>query len=527
MKGKQIRLLSMLLGCVNIMVCGKILGELGLACLLVALECFALWWVLLGEGAGAGLGRLLAVKRKKEQLRAVAEIEKRSILTWLLLAVCGVGLMAVSSGTFAQTVFQVPYSRYIILLLAPAIFLRILGEILIGCLNGESVTSPAWISAFLRQVLSLGFLLVFAGVLKQYGKKVSALLLVSAFEAMYGGFGVAIAVDIAEILVFLFLLFIYLGNRRPGKKHNMEGMRYTETYFETMRTLFFTRGNHCLGGILLLVPLWGCTILYQHNTEGTAIAEIGALFGVYGAICGICIFVLCAEALPLASRVGNFIRHQDTRGAKNLFQNGLHMTIINSLFWTTFLAVMCKPVSELFGMEHALMTESVLKTATVVILGVVLSFYCGNVLWELERKWLVFGVWAGGDILSLILFILLYNLGVGPTLAIGYALAGASICTGVTYMILGCRALRAGIHWVNVFGIPVIAVGVVGLISIPVRNLLFVYVGSVMTLTIGLLFAAFVYWTLLLISRSIKEQEIRGMFCRGMIKALGHLYRVF
>ena len=51
-----------------------------------------------------------------------------------------------------------------------------------------------------------------------YGEKVSSLLRQENFTGMYSGLGIALAIDISELFVILFLGLIYKGSRRFEKR---------------------------------------------------------------------------------------------------------------------------------------------------------------------------------------------------------------------------------------------------------------------------------------------------------------------
>lgn len=78
-----------------------------------------------------------------------------------------------------------------------------------GNFQSEGSEMPSAVSAILRQVFYFGLGLLFLGIFRTYGEKVSLLLKKDDFTAMYGAMGVALGIVISEVLVLIFVFVIY------------------------------------------------------------------------------------------------------------------------------------------------------------------------------------------------------------------------------------------------------------------------------------------------------------------------------
>lgn len=75
-----------------------------------------------------------------------------------------------------EKVFLVPYGSMILWILSPALFLRCIQSVFLGYFQSEGSEMPSAVSSVLRQVFFLGLGLVFLGIFRNYGEKVSLLL---------------------------------------------------------------------------------------------------------------------------------------------------------------------------------------------------------------------------------------------------------------------------------------------------------------------------------------------------------------
>lgn len=94
----------------------------------------------------------------------------------------------------------------ILWILCPALILRCMQSVLLGIFQSEGSEMPSAVSAILRQVFYFGLGLLFLGIFRTYGEKVSLLLKKDDFTAMYGAMGVALGIVISEVLVLILYL---------------------------------------------------------------------------------------------------------------------------------------------------------------------------------------------------------------------------------------------------------------------------------------------------------------------------------
>ena len=139
---------------------------------------------------------------------------------------------------------------------------------------------PSAVSSVLRQVFFLGLGLVFLGIFRNYGEKVSLLLKRADFTSMYGAMGIAVGMLLSEVLVLLFVFVIYRGSM-AGRREAESGMKGTDSFSSQLRTLLIPMGGDILRDMFLLLPLWIGLLFFQKRS-----ADIYASVSAYGIFVG-------------------------------------------------------------------------------------------------------------------------------------------------------------------------------------------------------------------------------------------------
>lgn len=528
-KRKQIEICSGIIGLINILIFGSKLGNEGVTYLIVALECFAFIWTISASCLTDTLGRMLRMRITKGQYKNILNIRRMVlILQGIIGIVCSILLLA-CAGVLAQNVFKVPHSTFIIMLLAPALFMRTISAILIGYFQGEGSELPAAVAAPLRQVVLLGFGLLFINLLGGYGTKVSNLLGDTSYTAMYEGVGIAIAFDLAEFLVLVFLGVIAVGNKKSWLKRDNEGMKQTDSFIGMVKILYGSMWMPILLRVFELFPLWIGTIFYRKSvTDADIFAEnFGMFVGKFFVICAIPVLLICAMLVSVNVKTVSAFRKDDHRSAKMIFQSGLHIVVIHGLFFSVFIAIMAEQIAGMVSKTNSVLVADLFRSGSTLILFVSLFYYFSRLLMRMRGKYHVLGCLGVVNILFIIIVSVLLNGGKAGILSLIYAaIAAAGVgCVALAFMCLGM--LRSGIEWLPVIAVPVGSVCVSGLICIFLGNLLTPHLGNTVTVIVCLVLSFIVYWVLLLLFRSFKEQELKYIPGGEIIRAAGQTLKVF
>ncbi len=526
---RQIQLCSLCLGLLTIRIIGNRIGDLGVTYLVAAMEAFALLWTLVGRPVPDTLGKMLRVRVAKGQYKN-ADKMRRSLIGFqaIMGVLCAICLVALA-GVVSEKVYELPYTKFLIMMLAPVIVIRVINEVLLGIFQGDGSELPSAVSSLLRQVLILLFGILFAKMLSGYGEKVSKLLGQETFVAMYGCVGVMIAMLIAEGIVLLFLLVVYRSASKNRKKKDVEGMRSTDSVVGQVYALYSAMGIPILIGLLELLPLWIGFLYYRKITAEVAgaIEIYGIYIGKYMVICGIAFALLAALILPVAAKCAIMVRKDEQRYAKNVFMSGIKSIVVFALFFSVYIFVMAGQFAGAISSVNPELLTRMLECGSWLVFFGVLSYYGLHLMRMIGKKYLIIGCLAIADIVyvvSISLFLKNTNSG-------GMALVYAGVLGVGVLAVVSCgfmfQYLHGGIDFLRVFIIPGLSICVSGLVGLLLGKALTPHLGNVVTLVVVLVLAMVLHLALVVFLRTFREQETEVVPLGRILRAIGQMLGVF
>lgn len=528
-KRQQIELFSYMIGIVTIWLLGRQIGDSGVAYLAAAMECFAFLWILLGNNITDALGKMLRSKNAKGQYKNTSRIRKGILIFQSALGAVGSIVFFFCAGPLAEGVFRMPNCTLIIQLLAPVILLHSISAVLLGYFQGEGTQLAGAVSCILRQVFILGFGLLFSGLLRGYGAKVSKLLLQEQMTAVYSGAGFAIALSLSEIFIILFLLVLYQGSRRAYRRQSAEGMKATDSFGKTIRNLYNHMGVEIMLQLLGIFPLLAGLLFYQRSvTDTLKSAEVyGGFFGKYLLLSGIIALPLCALILPIAARAAGCVRKEEQRFAKNIFQIGVHIGVVNTLIPAALVACLSEQLAGLFGSTLTAEAAKMLRGGSFLIVFTVLGFYFSSLLMLLNRRYLVLGALGLYNVLFILLVTLFLYTGKMDIMALVYGglIAGLVYCLVTGFFI--CRQFRCGYRMLLTLAVPAAAACIVGLLGLLLGRALAPHLGNGVTSIVCVILGVVLYWIILLLLRNFKEQELGSIPGGRLIRSIGKMLRLY
>ncbi len=511
---------------VTIYVMGRLTGDKGIAYTAVAAQACAIFWIAINGSMSDTLGRLLRNRRNKGQYRNMAKMRSSAMLFQLALGALGSLILAAMSGILADKLFRIPCSRLILLAFAPVVLLRTVSAVLAGYFQGEGSEVPGAIAGILRQILWLGFGLLFCRILGGYGEKVSDLLREENYTAMYSGLGIALAADLAELLVILFLGLIYKRSRRIERKGKQEGMYTVDSLWDSVRYLHNARWPQFVTALCLFLPLLlGLIFCGRGDAMEQMTVEYGQYAGKYLVVCGIAVALVTMILLPVIGKIFQCFKREENRFARTVFQSGVHIGLVHGIFLSVFVAVMAEQFADLLCGKSGQTLTKMLQGGSALIALAALSWYFCRLLHAMGKKYPVLVAVCGGDILFIA--VVLITIGKAGAISLVYGgLAGIFILC-VLSGAFAYRQLRQQPDWLNAVVVPLGAGVGAGLICFLVRLLLSPHLGSFVTLLVAFVAAGAIYWIGLLLLRNFREQELEAIPGGRLIGILGQMLRVF
>ncbi len=527
-KIRQVRELSNILALITVLLLGRLIGDNGVTYVIVAMEVYGLMWSVAGKNISDTLGKQLRGRRNKGQQKNAAQMRRSALIFQLIAGAAGSLLLFLLAETIAGGIFKVQYSTLLIKVLSPMVLLRSVSSVLLGYFQGEGSEFPTMVSDVLRRILILGFGILFSQILSGYGEKVSTLLMQSNFTAMYGGVGFAIAVNLAEILIILFLVVIYRGMCRSDKKSKQDAPFSAAGIFDCIRTLVLGRWPEGVMGILGVLPvLLGILFIDTSVSEETGILEYGVFAGKYLVLCGIVIALLSFITLPVIARIYAGVRREEHKHVKMVFQSGVHIGVVHGIFASVMAAVMGRPFGELLCPENADLLRKMLLEGSSVIAFLSLALYFGRILQTGGKKVLLLGTAGIADVVFIIMALILSTVGKAGIMSLIY---GGMISMFVLCVLLGMLSyaqMRTRMDWLNVLLVPLGAGSAAGLTGALLVRLLSPHLNALLIIFLACGIAGIVYWVILLVLRNFKEQELDVILGGRLLGTIGEMLHVY
>lgn len=527
-KKRQVEIVSYVLEMIILLVLGNILGDNGIVYIAFAVECFLFFWTVTGSRVADVLGKLLRARSSRGQYKNANKLRKNVMILEGAAGLVGSVVLYACADLLGEGLFGLIYIVAILKILAPVVFLRTMVSVLLGYFQGEGTELPSVISYVMRQLCILGFSVLFAKLFGIYGHKVSALLRLDNFTAMYGGMGVALGILLAEVLVLLFLFLVYRGSRRTEKKSGGEGMRTTDTFGSQAAILCSSLTVPILTAILQQMPIWlGMFFFRRSLTDMAELNDYGILYGKYLPLVGILFLPAWALLLSNVYKVVGCVRRDEQRFARGNFSGGLHMAFIYGMFFSIFMAIFAPQLADVFCGAEVELAVRMLRFGSFVILLSIIGFYLSEILLLLGGKIQVLGTLALYNVvyvIALLLFLKSGNAGVMSLIFAGLIASAAHI--GGTGALLFYQ-VRLGVDWLQSIAIPAGAACVTGLLLLFVGRALTPHLGSLVTVILCLALGQICYWVILLLIRNFGTQELGYIPGGNLIRKLGQFFRAF
>ncbi len=516
---KQIQYYSYVFGAIVLLMFGQMIGNNGVAYLAIAMETMGLFMVLLGDNVAEVFGKMLRFRRKRKQFNDALIVKKRIMLLQSVLGAVCFGAVFLLADMIAAALFQIPNAALIIRVLSPVLFLRMLSTLLIGYFQGLGAQMPAMFGSVLRQVLFLILGKLLCGGFLAYGEKVSALLKNEDFYGMYGAVGLALSMVISEVVILIALvIFYFIGDRNYDRKRCENGLHKAERMQDTLQGFYglgaagmgyaFFKRFFVLAALIMLVTL----------------EDMGIYYGKYLLLCAIPVLFVGARYYILYARLVSAIKNKNGRQVREKLQIGLQYAWSAGILAVMLMAVLAPYIVNAYFPEDTVLL-SMLQRGSLLILAVILLAYLIMVQSAHKKKLVSLLTLLGGAVLFVILSTLMGGKPESQPLAVVYA---GVISLYIAVIVLGAITIsqyHLKLEYVPVFIMPLVCVGVVGVIVLLISKLLVPHIGNGVTCLLGILLGIALYLAALGVCRVFSENEIEQIYGRFGKKILAVIFK--
>ena len=514
-KKQRIEYFSHVLGLISLMVLGKLIGNNGLTYLALIIECVSLFVVLINGSGADMIGKLIRTRRKKNQYREAALLHKTYVWVQCIMAFVMMVAYFFLTDVFSEVIFKMPYLTVAMKVLTPVIALRVLQCLMLGYFQGMGANLPTVVCAVFRQLLFLLFSLLLAVKLTAYGEKVAVVLHNPDLSGMYGALGICIAMVIADILVTLFLVIIYIGSDRKKEiRKTEEGLQRTESLSDRVRLIIYVSVPEMIKELLKKLPFMTCLVFVLLKAENLSQAthEYGVFYGYFVGLCAIFVFFILFRVIHLTNSMAKIKSRKDNRSLRELIYAGLHYCWACGLYISVSLVVLGPQIASVIHKQKASVLEQYYVKGGAIVTLLVLGIFIWRSLYETGARRLCYFLLAVLNAIFVGACIFIQGKGVESVFSILY---GAMIAIAIYLLLAFLLIVRRYVLQPDMIRgclIPIVGAGVMGLVMMLVRKLLSPHVSSLMCLMLCLAFGLIAYVSVLFATRSVKEREVNLIY---------------
>ncbi|MBR1478021.1 MAG: hypothetical protein IJ608_08695 [Lachnospiraceae bacterium] len=494
---KQIAAIAFIVYFAAIWCLRSVMGDNGLTYYAVSLLINEfIYRIFVGRSAGV-IGRLIRGKNGRLQYRNQTKAKSRIFFYMFVFSLLSAVISAVSGYYLMRNAFKLPNGAILCVILSGGFFLRGLTECLLGFFRAENQEMPAVTASVLRVLAALTFGMILCFVLKNYGSKVSALLLNDDFAGVYGALGLSVGIVISELFVFSFCMVIYRTQSRVNI--NSEGNRPMENILSITRILFAGRLQNIIMEALILLPLFFGLFFYALSSgEEIVTGSMGEYLSLHLFPCLIVFLIIDAVLIGHSRICANRFKTEELKNARIALNALIHFSFMTGIFLSVFLlafSVNFETAKVLISLGYFLISFMILTDVfakAVYFSGRSTYVYVGLLIMDA-----VF-------IISTIIILKAGKLGVLSLVLSGLIMyfAGTAI---FGYMVL--RQFSLVPDFIRMFIVPTAISGILGVVVYFAGRLIVPHLGLTLSMLVCFAVTALVYLISLLLSRNFNDSE--------------------
>ena len=496
----------------------NILGDEGQGYYSTAFAVYALALMLTSYSMPLAVSKLVSARLAKKQKRNAWKLFKAAFL----LSACVGGIIAIvfffGADFIADNILKSPLSAYPLRFLAPGLFVVSIIAVLRGYFQGLGNMIPTAVSQIIEQVVNALAAIWGAIAFLDLGKELAKSNGIKNFDAAYGAAGATLGpvLGATAALFFLgFLLYCYRGVIRRQIKRDVT--KRDETTGQLIKIILITCAPVLLSTTMYNISESLDMALFYNimNVQGHAYSEYTQLWGMFSGKYNTWINVPLAMANALGVSMMPSLTAAVTTKDQRMIHKKIYLVIRFSMLIAipcfVGLAIMAKPILTMFYSGNIEIPSRLMNLGAISVVFFCLSTVTNAVLQGINRMTTPVKNAAVALIIHLIsVFVMLvmfkWNI---------YSIIVGNIIFSLCMCILNQKSIRRAIGYrqeiKRTFVIPLIAAGVMGIITFAVYTLLDIFAGGTLATVIALLVAVLVYAAALLLLGGLTEEEILSM----------------
>ena len=521
---------------VGILVVLALLDEVGKDYIISSFMVFMLIYLFCGLALPQAFQNVIKPRFQKQQFKNAKTIFKSTLLyililesVWMVLATLFINKLS----AFLHTTKTLPYG---IGLFLPLLLLVPINEIFRTYYQCYNRRLTIIISRALGLITALIVGVCVYNPLKEYGAKVDALLKSECMENMYASLTIPIAILSSQVIVLLYLVWMYLVYKPYIRKQITNDL--TKTNESVLGMLPVIAKAHISANIykiniylLVCVAFVFCSF---YNRKAAELEYVNTSFAILALVLCVTVlvpyFITRAFSLKYIIRYRKMLKNEDMRGVRAYLWNRTHKYFMITVALAIFFIIMAESV--IFIMTGNTSPQYVMHMQILSLAFALVPLYSlySMFLTNIGKNRSVLVINYISLFISIIVMFLLYQVQVIG----GYSISIGIICYFMIAFILEFILLEreSGFNkdFMKLIVMPLLSAFIMGIILLLVSKAIGIVASrfAQFMILLGLLVVCvLLYMVLLLVLRCVDEDEINGGFWGRILYKLGELLHIF
>ena len=520
----------------GIVVILALLDEVGKDYIIASFMVFMLIYLFCGLALPQAFSNVVKPRFQKQQFRNAKIVFKSTLLyvailqlTAMTVAFCFVDKLS----AFLHNVKDFPYG---IALFLPLLLLVPIIEVFrtyYQCYNRR-------LTIIISRCLGLATALI-TGIcvynpLREYGTKADALLKSACMENLYASLSIPIAILASQFIVLLYLAWMYLVYKPYIKKQITNDLtKYNESIFGMLSVMAKAHISANIYKISIYLLVFTAFVFCSfYNKKAPALENANTSFGILAIVLCVTVivpyFVTRAFSLKYIIRYRKMLKNEDMRSVKAYLWNRTRKYFIITLGLAVFFMIMAESVIYILTgtalVQHVIHMQILSLAFALVPLYSLYNMFLTNI--GKAKSVLLINYVA--LVISIVIMFLLYKTPVIGGYGISIGIISYFIIAFVCEFIILEKESGFNKNIMQLLVLPALSALIMGIILLLVTKAIGLVEFRIVQffIVLGLLLVCtFLYIILLLVLRSIDEEDLNGGFWGKIAYKLGELLHIF
>lgn len=512
LKRKKLEYTLQFIWCINLIIITNIIGRVGMEYFGYAYEVYLLFYIVTIGSFPLAIYKLFKMRQQKEKFSESRKVMKVSGILAAFYAIFGSLFLYIISEMFLSGFCRNPFAGIILKLLIPFYVLQCILQVMTGYFQVKGSLAATVLVRITEAVVSLISCIFIALSLRQYGSKVSALLLDDNYTSAYGALGFPASLICGSLIaVFLFGLIILLNKR--NRKEPKSSVKSEDSFFYLLKLLIRTMSPY-MGIAFLMRAIVLISFLLDNTkliTSDKMVSDYGLLYGIFLPFTGAMVLLFAIISLGKVNIITISIKKQEIKHAKECFQTWIHLLFIIAGFISVIVFGLANSISGLLFKSASAELGNMLRFGGISILFAAFGLFFLDLLRTTKKFQKIYLSLGVGLLVFIVVLVAVSKVSSLDTMAFIYAWDAFWGIIALLNGYFATQSLKTAIRMKDLLLIPLFTLFIIGFAMIQLEKLLLYMLGDALCIIVCVAIAVIVMICVLVFTHNLEKEELEEL----------------